>query len=267
MSHLLLAIDIGNTSISIGVYDGESMRARFRIATDRENLADEFAMLLLSLLRTHDIEPGQVGAMVLSSTVPPLIASFEEVGRRYFGVKPMVVSTGVKTGVRVRYDNPREVGPDRILHVVAAMAKYDPPLVIVDLGTALVLDAIDRQGDYLGGAIAPGLGIASEALFSRTAMLQRVSIERPPGVIGRNTMHSLQSGIFYGYADMVKGMVARFVAELGDDSTVIGTGGYARIIADEAGCFDAVEDDLNLEGLRRVYEMNRPETAHAEDGE
>ena len=179
----------------------------------------------------------------------------------------MIVGTGVRTGVRVRYDNPREVGPDRILHVVAAMAKYDPPLVIVDLGTALVLDAIDRDGDYLGGAIAPGLGISSEALFSRTAMLQRVSIERPDGVIGRNTMHSLQAGIYFGYADMVRGMVARFVAELGEDSTVIGTGGYSRIIADEAACFDAIEDDLNLEGLRRVYEMNRPETDQSEDRE
>lgn len=266
MSHLLLAIDIGNTSISIGVYDGESICARFRIATDRDNLADEFAMLLLSLLRTQGIQPEQVGAAVISSTVPPLIATFEEVTRRYFGVEPLIVSTGVKTGVRVRYDNPREVGPDRILHVVAAMAKYDPPLVIVDLGTGLVLDAVDRNGDYLGGAIGPGLGIAAEALFSRGAMLQRVAIERPDGVIGRNTMHSLQAGIFFGYAEMVKGMVRRFVAELGDDSTVIGTGGYARIIAEEADCFDAIEDDLNLEGLRRVYEMNRPEADLAEDG-
>lgn len=257
---LFLAIDIGNTSIAIGAYDGETLRARFRIATDRDNLPDEFAMLLVSLLRSHEIEPEEIGAAAISSTVPPLISSFQEVCRNYFDVEPLVVGTGVKTGIRVRYDNPREVGPDRILHVVAALAKYDPPLIIVDLGTALVFDAISREGDYLGGAIAPGIGISAEALFSRTAMLQRVSIEEPEGgVIGRNTMHSLQAGIYYGYSEMVRGMVARYKAELGDDATVIGTGGYARIIADEAGVFDAVEDDLNLDGLRRVYEMNRAE--------
>ena len=256
---LFLAIDIGNTSIAIGVYAGETLRARFRIATDRDNLADEFAMLLVSLLRSHEIEPEEVTAAAVSSTVPSLIGSFQEVCRRYFDIEPLVIGTGVKTGIRVRYDNPREVGPDRILHAVAALAKYEPPLIIVDLGTALVLDAISSEGDYLGGAIAPGIGISAEALFSRTAMLQRVSIEEPDGVIGRNTMHSLQAGIYYGYAEMVKGMVARYRAELGEDATVIGTGGYARIIAGEDGIFDAVEDDLNLEGLRRVYEMNRAE--------
>ncbi|MDP6606956.1 MAG: type III pantothenate kinase [Dehalococcoidia bacterium] len=256
---MFLAIDIGNTSIAIGVYAGETLRARFRIATDRDNLADEFAMLLVSLLRSHEIEPEEVTAAAVSSTVPSLIGSFQEVCRRYFDIEPLVIGTGVKTGIRVRYDNPREVGPDRILHAVAALAKYEPPLIIVDLGTALVLDAISSEGDYLGGAIAPGIGISAEALFSRTAMLQRVSIEEPDGVIGRNTMHSLQAGIYYGYAEMVKGMVARYRAELGEDATVIGTGGYARIIAGEDGIFDAVEDDLNLEGLRRVYEMNRAE--------
>lgn len=256
---LLLAIDIGNTSIAIGVYDDEDLVAHFRIATDRDNLADEFAMLLISLLRAHDIELEQVSAAAISSTVPPLVSSFQQVCRTYFDLDPLVVTTGVKTGVRVRYDDPRAVGPDRILHVVAALADYDPPLVIVDMGTALVFDAVSREGDYLGGAIAPGIGIASEALFSRTSMLPRVSIEKPDGVIGRNTMHSLQAGMYYGYAEMVRGMVARYKAELGDDATVIATGGYARVVADEAGCFDAIEDDLNLEGLRRVYEMNRPE--------
>ena len=258
-SPLLLAIDIGNTSIAIGVYEGPSLRATFRIATDQENLADEFAMLLLSLLRANDVDPEQIGAAAISSTVPPLTASFEQVCRHYFGVEPLVVGPGVKTGVRVLYDDPRTVGPDRILHAVAALKRYDPPLVIVDLGTGLVLDAISREGDYLGGSIAPGIGIASQALFARAAMLQRVSIERPDGVIGRNTVHAVQAGIFYGYAEMVKGMVRRYKAELGDDATVIATGGYARIIADEAGCFDAIEDHLNLEGLRLVYEMNQEE--------
>ncbi len=260
-SRLLLAIDIGNTSIAIGVYDGEALQATFHIATDRENLADEFAMLMLSLLRAHGIESQQVASAVLSSTVPPLIAIFEEVCRRYFDVAPLVVGTGVKTGVRVRYDNPREVGPDRILHAVAALAKYKPPLVIVDMGTALVFDAVSRDGDYLGGAIAPGLSIAAEALFSRAAMLHRVSIERPEVAIGRNTVHSMQAGIYFGYAEMVSGMVRRFKAEIGEDATVIATGGNAHSIAEEAGCFDAIEAYLNLDGLRLIYEMNGLEDA------
>lgn len=258
-SELLLAIDIGNTSIAIGVYEGKQLIARFRVATDQDNLADEYAVLLSTLLRNQDIEPDRIGATVLSSTVPPLTSTFEQVSRTHFGVEPLVVGTGVKTGVRVRYDNPREVGADRILHAVAALERYAPPMIIVDLGTALVFDAISREGDYLGGAIAPGVGVAASALFSRAAMLHRVSIERPniEGVVGRNTVHSMQSGIFYGYVEMVSGMVRRFKEELGDDATVIATGGYARGIAEEAGCFDAIEDDLNLEGLRLVYEANQ----------
>lgn len=257
--HLLLAIDIGNTSIAIGLYEREKLVATFRIATDQENLPDEYAMLLLSLLQTRRIEPTSVSAAIISSTVPTLLNTFSEVCRNYFHVSPLIVGTGVRTGVRVRYDNPREVGADRILHAVAALAKYTPPLIIVDLGTALVFDAVSREGDYLGGAIAPGIGIAAQALFTRTAMLRRVSIERPTteSVIGKNTVHAIQSGLFYGYADMIEGMVRRFRAEVGEDATVIATGGYASILMDEVSCIDAVELDLNLEGLRRVYEANR----------
>jgi type III pantothenate kinase len=255
---LLLAIDIGNTSIAVGVYDGEELAANFRIATDQDNLADEYAMLLTSLLRSRDIDAGSVHAAVISATVPPLVTTFQAVCRRYFEVEPLVIGTGVKTGIRVRYDNPREVGPDRILHAVAALHRYPPPLIIVDLGTALVFDAVSREGDYLGGTIAPGIGIASQALFQRAAMLSRVSLE-PPGtesVIGRNTVHSMQSGIFYGYVEMVCGMVRRFKLEIGDDATVIATGGYADEIATASGCVDAIEPDLNLQGLRLVYEAN-----------
>jgi type III pantothenate kinase len=257
-ANLLLAIDIGNTSIALGVYEGAERRAGFRIATDQDNLADEYAMLVIGLLRTHGIEASEVAAAVMSSTVPPLIQTFETVCRRYFDVTPLVVGTGVKTGVRVRYDNPREVGPDRILHAVAVMARYKPPVIIVDLGTALVIDAVSREGDYLGGSIAPGIGIASQALFTRAAMLHRVSIQRPAieGAIGRNTVHSMQSGIFFGYAEMVAGMVRRFKDEVGQDATVIATGGYAEGIAQESGVIDHIEPDLNLEGLRLVYELN-----------
>lgn len=254
---LLLAIDIGNTSIAIGVFDGETMRASMRIATDQENLPDEYAILLLSLLQTRGIAREEVAAAALSSTVPPLITTFVEVCREYFKVEPLVVGTGVKTGVRVRYDNPREVGADRILHAVAALAKYQPPLIIVDLGTALVFDAVSREGDYLGGAIAPGIGIASQALFSRAAMLRRVSIERPESVVGKNTVNSVQSGLYFGYAEMVTGMVRRFKAEIGEDATVIATGGYASLLLPELDCVDHVEPNLNLDGLRRVWEANR----------
>ena len=216
-------------------------------------------MLLSALLRDQAIEPKAIDAAVLSSTVPTLETTFETVCRRHFEVEPLVVGTGVKTGIRVRYDNPREVGPDRILHAVAALDRHPPPLVIVDLGTALVFDAISREGDYLGGTIAPGIGIAAQALFERAAMLRRVSLERPrvESVIGRNTVHSLQLGIFYGYVEMVCGMVRRFKQEIGDDATVIATGGYAGVIAAEAECVDVIEENLNLEGLRLVYEANR----------
>ena len=255
---LLLAIDIGNTSIAIGVYEGAQRHATFRIATDQDNLADEYAMLVLGLLQASNIDPKRVSAAVMSSTVPPLVQTFEAVCRRYFGVSPVVIGTGVKTGVRVRYDNPREVGPDRILHAVAALHKYTPPLIIVDLGTALVFDAVSREGDYLGGAIAPGIGIASQALFARAAMLHRVSIQRPliEGAIGRNTVHSMQSGIFFGYAEMVAGMVRRFKYDVGEDATVIATGGYAEGIAQESGVIDHIEPDLNLDGLRLVHQLN-----------
>jgi type III pantothenate kinase len=257
---LLLAIDIGNTSIAIGLFRGEELEATFRVATDQDNFADEYAMLMLGLLRTVNIQPERVHAAIMSSTVPSLLATFREVCQRYFQVEALVVGPGIKTGIRVLYDNPREVGPDRILHAVAALDRYEPPLVIVDLGTACVFDAVSRDGDYLGGAIAPGIGLASSALFSRAAMLHRVSFERPDGPIGRNTAHSMQAGIFFGYAEMVRGLVRRFRVELEEtpgEATIIGTGGYVDVIAKEVGCFDAIESDLNLTGLRLVYEVNR----------
>jgi type III pantothenate kinase len=259
-SELLLAIDIGNTSIAIGLFDEAELVATFRVATDQDNFPDEYAMLVLGLLQTAGIEPGRVQAAIMSSTVPSLLATFRQVCRRYFDVDALVVGPGVKTGIRVLYDNPREVGPDRVLHAVAALEKYDPPLVIVDLGTACVFDAVSRDGDYLGGAIAPGIGLASQALFSRAAMLHRVSIERPDGPIGRNSVHSMQAGIFFGYVEMVRGMVRRFreqLEEVPGEATVVATGGYAEVVADEVGCFDAIEADLNLDGLRLVYEANR----------
>ena len=260
VSDLLLAIDVGNTSIAIGLFDDEELIATFRVATDQDNFADEYAMLVSGLLRSVDVDPERVTAAIMSSTVPSLLRTFRQVCQRYFHVEALVVGPGVKTGIRVLYDNPREVGPDRVLHAVAALDKYLPPLVIVDLGTACVFDAVSADGDYLGGAIAPGIGLASQSLFDSAAMLHRVSLERPDGPIGRNSAHSMQAGIFFGYVEMVRGMVRRFREQLevdGHQVTVIATGGYAEVIAEEVGCFDHLEADLNLDGLRLVYESNQ----------
>ena len=258
-SPLLLAIDIGNTSIALGAYDGARLVSRFRLPSDADRSAAEYARDLAALLGEAGVEPARIAGVALASTVPTLEATFATVCRDGFGCEPLVVGADLHTGIPIRCDDPHEVGADRILHAVAALARHTPPLIVVDLGTALVLDAISEEGEHLGGAIAPGIGIASDALFERAAKLPCVAIEPPDtdGAIGRNTKHSMQSGIVYGYAEMVCGMVRRFQAEIGPRATVIATGGYAAVIADVACCIDAVEDDLNLEGLRLVYEANR----------
>ena len=255
---MLLAIDIGNTSTAVAVYDGEERAAAFRVASDRDRLPDEWAALLASLLRGEEIAPVAIGAAAISATVPSVGAACEAACARAFGVRPLIVSAEVQAGVPVRCDNPAEVGPDRILHAVAALHRHSPPLLVIDFGTALVFDAVDREGDYLGGAIAPGVGVASQALAAAAAMLRPVPAGPPPGesVIGRNTAHAMQAGTFYGYAELVRGMVRRFKDELGDDATVIATGGWATGLAEAAGCVDAVEPDLNLEGLRLVHEAH-----------
>ena len=257
---MLLAIDIGNTSIAVGMFKEKELQATFRIATDRDNFPDEYGSLLLNLLETKKVDTEEITDAIISSTVPGLIATFQEVCEKYFQVSPIVVGPGIKTGIKILYENPKEVGPDRILHVVAGLAKYEPPLVIVDLGTACVFDAVAKDGSYLGGSIAPGIGLASSALVSHAAMLHTVELGKPTGVIGKNTVHSMQAGIFFGYVEMIKGMINRFKSELADDGmdvTVLATGGYSPAIAGEVDSFDHIELDLNLEGLRLVYEANR----------
>mgnify|MGYP001246048520 CR=1 FL=1 len=254
---MLLAIDIGNTSVHFGTFVGEELRASWRLGTDRERLPDEYAILLLGLLRTCGINPGDVRECVLSSTVPELTPTFCELTRRYFGCTPLVVGSGVRTGLRILYDNPRDVGADRVLDAVASIKLYGPPLIIVDCGTATVFDAISREGDYVGGAIAPGIGIAAEALFQRASKLHHVELEKPKLAIGKNNVHSLQSGIMFGYVGLVEGIVERFQRELGGGARVIGTGGYAATIARETDVFDAVNINLTLLGLRLVHELNR----------
>lgn len=254
---MLLAIDIGNTSVHIGVFDAHELRGAWRLVTDVRRLPDEYAILLLGLMQTDGVDPAAIAACCLSSTVPSVTQVFQELVRRYFHTDPLIVTASLQTGLRILYDNPRDVGPDRIVDAVAAIRLYGPPLVVIDCGTATVLDAISAEGDYLGGAIAPGIAIAAEALFQRASRLYRVELACPETAIGRNTTHALQSGIMYGYVGQVEGLIAHFKRELGGQATVIGTGGYAEIIARETPAIDIVNPNLTLIGLRIVHDLNR----------
>ncbi|HEV8574841.1 MAG TPA: type III pantothenate kinase [Dehalococcoidia bacterium] len=254
---MFLAIDVGNTNVTLGVFDGESLRATWRLATDIDRLADEYGSLLLSLVEHSGLSVNEVEESAMTCVVPELEPVFETVCSRYFGVVPLVVGVGTRTGLKVLYDTPRDVGADRVVDAVAAIRDYGPPpLIVVDIGTATVFDAVSADGDYLGGAIAPGPGIAFEALIRRAAKLYRVEFSRPESAIGRNTVSALQSGIIFGYVGLVEGIVARMKDELGGQAKVIGTGGYAPIIARETNIIDAVDADLTLKGLRIVYDMN-----------
>jgi len=254
---MLLAIDIGNTSIHVGVFAGEELRATWQIASDVHRKTDEYAVILLDLMAHHGLKTTDITDAVMCSVVPPLISTYAEFCEQYLKISPLIVGVGVKTGVKIRMDNPREVGADRIVHAVAAHQLYGGPAIIVDMGTATTFDSISREGDYLGGVIAPGIGIAAEALFMRTAMLPRVELTRPKKAIGTNTVTAMQSGLVFGYVGLVEGIIARIQAELGEKATVVATGGYSKIIAKETKIFDAVNPDLVLIGLRLVYLMNK----------
>lgn len=253
----LLCIDIGNTNIVLGVYRGEELASQWRIATDHQKMPDEYAILLRHLLAYGGHRPEEVSGIALASVVPPLTGVFEELCLRYFRQKPLVVGVGIRTGVCIRYDNPHEVGADRVANAAAAYRLYGGPACIVDFGTATTFDAISPEGDYLGGAISPGIGISAEALFSRTAKLPRIDLARPPKVIGSNTVQSMQSGLIFGYVGLVEGMVARFRRELGPQMLVIATGGLAEIIARETDVLQIIDPWLTLKGLRLIYNLNR----------
>jgi len=255
---MFLAIDIGNTNITLGVYEAEQLAATWRLATVHDRMADEYGIALLQLMAHRRIDPGRISGVAIASVVPALTGTFRRVCAEYVGQDPLVVDAGVKTGVRIRYENPREVGADRVVDCAAVQAKYGGPACVVDFGTATTFDAISREGDYLGGAIAPGIGIAAEALFARASKLYRVEIAAPPRAIGSNTVAALQAGIFFGYVGLVEGLVARFRKELGDDTTVIATGGLAEVVAKETQIIQHVDPWLTLDGLRLIYEMNRP---------
>ncbi len=254
---MLLAVDIGNTNIALGVFEGEQLRATWRMATDVNRMADEYAALLLNLLHYQGLDKSDIREVTLCCVVPPLLGTFEELFQRYFHISPLVVGAGVKTGVRIRTDNPREVGADRIANAAAAHHLYRGPIIIVDLGTATTFDTVSKEGDYLGGAIAPGINTAAEALFARASALPRVELVHPKQIIGTNTIAAMQSGIVFGYVGLVEGIVARIQQELGEKAKVVATGGYAGLIAGETAIIDEVNPDLTLIGLRLIYLMNK----------
>lgn len=254
---MLLAVDVGNTHTILGVYDGEELRAHWRIATKKESTPDEFGVLLRSLLDAAGVEKSAVDGVVVSSVVPDLDTVFEKLARRVFGAEPLFIGPGIRTGLPILYDNPHEVGADRIVNAVAAVERYGAPVIVLDFGTATTFDVVGDKGEYLGGVIAPGLGISAEALFERAARLVHVDVREPQRVIGRNSQESMQSGLFYGYASLVEGVVQRIRDELGTPAPVVATGGLARVFEGQLGFLEAVDPGLTLEGLRLIWGKNR----------
>ncbi len=251
---MLLAIDVGNTNTKLGVFDGARLVASSRLTTRREQTADEYGVYTQALLRERGVEPGRIAGVALSSTVPRVEGTLTEMARRWFGVDAVVAEPGVNVPVALRIDYPREVGPDRVVKVAAAVRLWTPPLVIIDFGTATVFDCVAADGAFIGGAIAPGIAIAAEALTAKAARLFRVDLSRPKEAIGRNTVTNIQSGIVYGYAGLVDGLVERMRAELAGSATVVATGGLVGLVQAVATSIQVVHPHLTLEGLRVVYE-------------
>ena len=254
---MLLVIDVGNTNMVLGVYKDTELLDHWRISTDRQRTTDEYGVLIRELFYLNDLRADDINAIIISSVVPPVVPTLERMCQRYFGLSPLLIGPGVKTGMDIRYDNPREVGADRIVNAVAAYEKYGGPLIIVDFGTATTFCAVDAKGVYLGGSICPGIGISTEALVQRTAKLPRIELKRTDSVICRNTIESMQAGVFYGFVGQVEGIVSRMRRELDMSARVVATGGLAVVIAPATKTIDVVEPMLTLEGLRIIYERNR----------
>ncbi|MCK4261763.1 type III pantothenate kinase [bacterium] len=249
---MLLTIDIGNTTVLIGVFDGKKLIEHLSLSTDREKTADEYGILL-----SARINPKKIKGIIISSVVPPLLETFEKISKQYFHLSPLVVGPDIKTGLTIKYDYPQELGADRIVNAVAVHHLYRGPAIIVDFGTATTFCALSEKGEYLGGAIAPGIGISIEALFEKTALLPRIELIKPRRIIGKRTVESMQSGLIYGFAELVDGIVRRMKKELAKGAKVIATGGWASLVAGESKTIDEVNTFLTLEGLRIIREKNR----------
>jgi type III pantothenate kinase len=254
---MLLAIDVGNTNIVLGVFDDENLRTHFRLSTSRSRTVDEYGLQIIALLRTQDIRPPDIHDVIISTVVPPITDTLAETAKKYFNTEALFVDPGIKIGLNIKYENPKEVGADRIVNAVAALAIYGGPIIVVDFGTATTFCAINEKAEYLGGAIAPGIGISMEALFRAAAKLPRVQFKRPERIIGKNTVESMQSGMFYSFVSQVDGMVTRMKKELGEHTRVVATGGIATLIAPDSKTIDHVSPLLTLEGLRIIYEKNK----------
>jgi type III pantothenate kinase len=255
---MLLAVDVGNTSTDLGAFQNEKLAARWSLATDRARTVDETGILIRSLFAAHALDPGEVQSMIVASVVPPMESILEAVARRYLGVTPLFVAPGIKTGMPVLVDNAQEVGADRIVNGVAAYARFHEAVIVIDFGTATTFDAVSARGEYLGGAIAPGLGISSQALFEATAKLPRIDLRRPERAIGKSTVASMQSGIYYGYLGLVREILSQIRSEMQGAPRVIATGGLSPLLEPELSAWvDAVDPNLTLTGLRILHERNR----------
>ncbi len=253
---MILVIDVGNTNIVLGVYDNDELKYHWRIATSRDKTEDEFGMVIKDLFSHVELQLSNVTGIIISSVVPPIMFSLEQMCKKYFGIKPMVIGPGMKTGLNIKYDNPKEVGADRIVNAVSAIHEYGSPLIIVDFGTATTYCFINEDKQYMGGAIAPGIGISTEALYTRASKLPRIEITKPSQVVGKNTVHAMQAGIFYGYVGQVDGIVSRMKEQSKEEPKVIATGGLATLIAKESKTIDVVDPFLTLRGLQMIYHKN-----------
>lgn len=256
---MLLVVDVGNTHTVYGLFKGEEIDGHWRIATDPKRTTDETGILLREMFTFSGIDPSQIDGAIISCVVPPMLHSITRMCERYFKLTPLVVEPGIKTGLPILYQNPREVGADRIVNSVAAYALVKGACIVVDLGTATTFDYITPKGEYLGGIISPGIQISLEALFQRASKLPRVEIAKPPQVVGRNTVAAMQSGIYYGYIGLIDGVVRQIAEEVGTDPAVLATGGLASLIASGSATIEKVEPFLTLHGLKRLWEMNHPD--------